>query len=280
MAKNIAKLALVVSLIFGMNLPVLACVGARPLAMGGAFIAVSDDANAVYWNPAGLTRMPQESMYTYMETVAGRINYQWFFSGVERYGKVVFGISGINSHNPRVLVDFGGKEYGSLADDTWYQLSLAIPVSELLSFGANLKFYDSKLYVPGVGILPGRGTGLDLAVLLQVSDNVRVGLLSQDLFGTDLNYTGGLRLPYKNNVRPGVAWDVTEDTTIAVDIYDLTGAADLSAGVEKRFANGALRGGYYHDTWTVGFGLQAGKAYSFDYCYIYDSHIISLSWTF
>jgi len=50
--------------------------------------------------------------------------------------------------------------------------------------------------------------------------------------------------------------------------------------VAKRFDNGALRGGYYHDTWTVGFGLQAGKAYSFDYCYSYDSHIISLSWTF
>ncbi len=29
-------------------------VGARPAAMGGAFIAVADDANAIFWNPAGL----------------------------------------------------------------------------------------------------------------------------------------------------------------------------------------------------------------------------------
>ena len=30
--------------------------GARATAMGGAFIAVSDDATAIFWNPAGLGR--------------------------------------------------------------------------------------------------------------------------------------------------------------------------------------------------------------------------------
>ena len=29
-------------------------IGARALAMGGAFVAVADDATAVCWNPAGL----------------------------------------------------------------------------------------------------------------------------------------------------------------------------------------------------------------------------------
>ena len=31
--------------------------GARPMGMGGAFVALADDANAVLWNPAGLTRL-------------------------------------------------------------------------------------------------------------------------------------------------------------------------------------------------------------------------------
>jgi hypothetical protein len=30
-------------------------VGARPMAMGGAYVALSDDPTAVYWNPAGLS---------------------------------------------------------------------------------------------------------------------------------------------------------------------------------------------------------------------------------
>jgi len=31
-------------------------IGARPKAMGSAFVALADDANAAYWNPAGLVR--------------------------------------------------------------------------------------------------------------------------------------------------------------------------------------------------------------------------------
>ena len=31
-------------------------VGARPLAMGNSFVAIADDATAVYWNPAGLSQ--------------------------------------------------------------------------------------------------------------------------------------------------------------------------------------------------------------------------------
>jgi hypothetical protein len=30
-------------------------VGTRAMGMGGAFVAVADDATAAYWNPAGLT---------------------------------------------------------------------------------------------------------------------------------------------------------------------------------------------------------------------------------
>ena len=33
--------------------------GARPMGMGGAFTAVSDDANAIYWYPAGLALNPE-----------------------------------------------------------------------------------------------------------------------------------------------------------------------------------------------------------------------------
>ena len=37
-------------------------VGARPKAMGSAFVALADDANATYWNPAGLTRSDRTSL--------------------------------------------------------------------------------------------------------------------------------------------------------------------------------------------------------------------------
>ncbi len=35
--------------------------GARPFAMGGAFVAVGGDASCIYWNPAGLGLLPQST---------------------------------------------------------------------------------------------------------------------------------------------------------------------------------------------------------------------------
>ncbi len=34
--------------------------GARALGMGGAYVAVADDATAAYWNPAGLPAIPDQ----------------------------------------------------------------------------------------------------------------------------------------------------------------------------------------------------------------------------
>ncbi|OGB89413.1 hypothetical protein A2625_08000 [candidate division WOR-1 bacterium RIFCSPHIGHO2_01_FULL_53_15] len=36
--------------------------GARPMGMGGAFTAIADDANAPYWNPAGIALNPEVSL--------------------------------------------------------------------------------------------------------------------------------------------------------------------------------------------------------------------------
>jgi len=37
-------------------------VGARPMGMSGAFIAIADDANTVMWNPAGITQLSQQEL--------------------------------------------------------------------------------------------------------------------------------------------------------------------------------------------------------------------------
>ena len=46
--------------------------GVRPMGMGGAFTAVSDDPNAAYYNPAGLMKVPYPGislMYTKQMTI-------------------------------------------------------------------------------------------------------------------------------------------------------------------------------------------------------------------
>ncbi|MBO8126329.1 MAG: hypothetical protein H0Z38_03730 [Firmicutes bacterium] len=275
----IFALLVLVTLVAG---TVLACVGARPLAMGGAFVAVADDANAVYWNPAGLAQIGDKNESTYMLTLEGNINYRWFFADVERQGDLVFGASGINSLNGLKLND-GAEGIPALFDNTWYQLSFAVPVDDRLSFGTNLKFYEATLTLltdQTYQSYLAQAAGMDISVHYRATDRLRIGLLTQDIFGSDLNFAVGT-IAMATNVRPGVAYDLTDDTTLAFETYDLTGDTRFSFGVEERFGKGALRAGFYHDTWTAGFGLNSGDGdYSFDYCYIYDSHLISLSWAF
>src|SRR5512140_456395 len=52
-------------------------VGARANGMGDAFVAVSNDATAMYYNPAGLTQLyDREVLFTHLEYAAG-ITYEY-----------------------------------------------------------------------------------------------------------------------------------------------------------------------------------------------------------
>ncbi|MCK4980640.1 MAG: UPF0164 family protein, partial [Candidatus Delongbacteria bacterium] len=48
--------------------------GARPQAMGGAYTALSNDANSTYWNPAGLSKADHGEV----------LFMHWMFSDVEQ----------------------------------------------------------------------------------------------------------------------------------------------------------------------------------------------------
>ncbi|TFB11047.1 PorV/PorQ family protein [Candidatus Marinimicrobia bacterium MT.SAG.4] len=57
-------------------------IGPRAISMGGAFVAVSDDASALYWNPSGITRLDRN------EFVA--IHSKWIAGINHDFGAIVF----------------------------------------------------------------------------------------------------------------------------------------------------------------------------------------------
>jgi hypothetical protein len=71
-------------------------VGARPLAIGGAFVGVADDANAVVWNPAGLTQkvsLELTGMINRVYSVEGLRSDYFAISKTARAGKMGIGFA-------------------------------------------------------------------------------------------------------------------------------------------------------------------------------------------
>jgi hypothetical protein len=66
-------------------------VGARAIGMGGAFVAVSDDATAPYWNPAGMVYLPyKEILPQHIERFGNLVN--------QDYLGAVFPLGGAKGH--------------------------------------------------------------------------------------------------------------------------------------------------------------------------------------
>ncbi len=92
-------------------------IGARPAGMGNAFVSISDDANAMYFNPAGLYQIKSTvlgAMYSLMSM--DRNHYQgsvvYSHEGVGSFGLMInaFGVSGIGGR------DSQGNPTGDFAD--------------------------------------------------------------------------------------------------------------------------------------------------------------------
>ncbi|MGE5584669.1 MAG: hypothetical protein ACM309_03885 [Bacillota bacterium] len=231
-----------------------ACVGARPLAMGGAFIAVADDSSAVYWNPAGLAGLTRRQL-ALTSTLNNRttFNYDDFLAYVEPGPG-----PGTGAGLGFVTEHVGSLEgEGAYRASRWLVCSVGRPVSRDLALGANLRYETHARRLPGSGLVLGSRWGIDLALLYRLMPGVSLGLLLQDSGLSPIRWEDGQEEAVRVNVRPGFAYRPDSRTVIAVDLYDLgalvsgppeAGSSTFAvrAGVERRVSGHlAARLGYY-----------------------------------
>lgn len=68
-------------------------VGARALAMGGAFVALTEDVTSLYWNPAGLAGMEKMQIHgMHSERFSGIVNWDFIGVGVPMNGRFAVGL--------------------------------------------------------------------------------------------------------------------------------------------------------------------------------------------
>lgn len=255
-----STIVLGILLFIAVSVGCLADVGARPLAMGGAFVGLADDANATYYNPAGLANLdsPQMTLADAAENRYAFASKSYLAYASRLPGKHIgYGISYISGR----MSGLSGVGVDSL---NWYWLSGAYKVGNS-SFGMNLRVLDNAFQ--------HKSAGIDLSFLSVMDDKWSVGLLVQDInrpsLGiSDLITTAG---DYSHNlptiVRPGIAYHFDRNTVVAMDLYDMfgkSGSHSTRLGAEKVLKNGlALRAGYYalggFNCLTLGAGGKIGK---------------------
>jgi hypothetical protein len=225
-----------------------ACVGSRPLAMGGAFIGLADDANATYWNPAGLAQLPlQSATGTWMHTSSNRdeINYQDYaafatcFETSKLCKRMAVGASYVKDNTG---ITVGGTLYPDT--ETWLWGSLAADMGKCGLFGVNVRKVDDD----ATGASIESDIGIDASWLYRVDDRLTIGALAQDVNASEVRVAGVGTVNRIRNYRAGLAFRPSKDTVVTLDAYDIADNGNAQSGrvgIEKLRGNLALRAGYY-----------------------------------
>ena len=239
-----------------LNLPV----GARGAGMGASFVAISDDATALYWNPAGITQLEGVSAsYTFAPYFAGMTHH---FAGVslplsEAWRVGIHALSyGSDAIEVTTLFNQDGTGATYTAQDMSLGLTIAGQLTEQFSFGATGKFISLKLAdVNASTIAFDFGTIYRPGIL-----GLRIGFAVDNLAptvkytGTGLIRRGGVN-PTTGNQEPDVMLEGGEATLplmfragIATDVFE--GQDDQSLLINTEFSTAADRAEY------VGLGVE------------------------
>ena len=183
-------------------------VGARSTGMGGAFVGLSDDETALFFNPAGLIQTETRRFFTtynnYITDIqSGFLGYVHPYSENTRLGASIcyFNFGSFDK------TDALGTNLGTFgASDFAFALSLAKQVSNRLSLGLTGRFiYET------IDNYSSDALALDVGVMYTAADNrTRVGAVGQNLGVQLAGHTKSHKDPLPSSVKVGVSHQMRE----------------------------------------------------------------------
>jgi len=262
-------------------------VGARALAMGGAYTALADDATAGYWNPAGLTGIEKFNLSSMLSANVsfdrqysyGGLGYNFGTAGWGAFSWINGGVNDINKTargNSKPLGTFN-------ADDHGFFFSYANKMDDNLNVGASVKVAYQK-----IDSYSKTGVSFDAGLKYLISDHVNLAVVASDLGGK----IGRDKIPA--NFRLGMAAFAFEGFTFAADVEKTQYRPDvkihLGSGYDYEFADdyfATINAGISQGDFTIGAGLTVMSKYSLDYAYVTEkenflgeNHRVSLTLSF
>ena len=276
-----------------LNVPI----GARATAMGGAFGATASDGTALYWNPAGLSRLDgTTATFEYAQWYVGAdVNFA-SIAAPTPFGTVAVGVSALTYDDMDVITETGNRQEptGETFSAGSYAISLAYAraLTDRFAMGGTVKVVREQIANSGA-----TGVAFDIGTLFETPfQGVRLGAAISN-FGSKMAISGSdLNIPFdplpgqsgNNNAVPGrvttdafdlpltmrvgLATEVFEQAgtrvTVAVDALSPSAASQhVNVGAEVGLLGGLiqLRGGAQElflegstRSYTAGAGLRYG----------------------
>ena len=183
-------------------------VGARTIGMGRAFVGIADDANSIFFNPAGGGWASYGSLVSTTTRLMDETNVM-SFGGIlpTKLGSVGFAYIDANIAGSTVTYrdPISGKvtadptREGMSFDDNVTIISLSSspfisPFSPDVkaTLGLNCKFFRQKITGGTVGIANASGFDMDLGFLIKPADWMRIGLSALNVLPDSYTQLGGI----------------------------------------------------------------------------------------
>ena len=271
--------------------PLLVGAGARSLALGGAYVALSEDATAVYWNAAGLARLERgEVQAQHTEQFGGIVNNDLLtFVLPTRAGGLGVGITRVSVDGVRItrLEDEGRPlgpdnrpEVASTAGTSDHVLYLGFgkTIRPRWSVGSTIKIVWRNLVVGS-----GSGFGFDAGLRFDASPDLTAAIVIRDLTRTSISFDTGSRDKISPSLLAGLAYrkavlSGTFTSSVSVHLNEDVASEESSQaqklGLEYAHKNGlAFRLGLNGRQFTAGGGLRVARRFGVDLAFLEDADL-------
>jgi hypothetical protein len=253
--------------------------GARALGIGGSFVAISDDATAFYWNPAGFgTHKKRELHVQHTEQFGGSVSHDVIAVGLPvrngglGLGLIRLGVDNISLtelENPNRLLGPDNRPIISQTigtiDNALY-MAYAHRVRPLLTLGTTIKFIHRNL-----NIGTGSGFGIDMGLLYQPWPLLKFGLIVRDITQTKIHFDAGNSDAISPSLLMGTSYVHTFSVTnrllgslsvhLGNDASGIENSQKLDMGLEYQFKQRLmLRLGRQGSRITAGAGIKVTRA--------------------
>jgi hypothetical protein len=257
--------------------------GPRPAGIGGAFVAVADDATGVVWNPAGLSFISQnqvsaETSRLFESTAINGLSFAFPGKRFPSFGLTILNLRSGDFEKTNEL----NEPLGDFSEsDMAFFLSASKNITPRFAIGAN-----AKIVRHAVDEFDATGFGVDIGALYQVLPSLRLGVSLLNIGGPTLSMRATDET-YPAEFRGGLAFFFMDGRgLVSAEFNHREGpGASFFGGTEFWvYRSMALRLGYSDSEPGGGFSFMVSPDVRFDYAAVDHelgvTHCVALSYQF